>query len=196
VLKGNSVKRFRIAALALVGAALIAGCGGSSTTEPTATGASIAAPTDGTLFTDPAGAYSITTGPDWTAGTGQTAIAATFWMLKGGDAEFSDNVNILTQAVPDGMDLDEYTKVSLENAPKLIQNLNVITNERITLASGQPASRLRFSGTTSGKTLEFLQVYAVAGKRAVVVTLTAPASRIDGDIAAAEPYMRTLKANS
>lgn len=188
--------RFRIAVLALVGAALIVGCGGSSTSEPTATGASLAVPTDGTLYTDPTGAYSITAGPDWTARIDRSGLGAQFWMLTGSDAKFSDNVNVLTQAIPDGMDLNEYTNVSLENVRKLIQDVKVITNERITLTSGQPASRLRMSGTLSGKTMEVLQVYAVAGKRAAVVTLTAPASRIDADIAAAEPYMRTLKANS
>lgn len=188
------MNRFRLAALVLIGGLLIAGCGGSGTKTPTATGPSLAAPTDGTVFTDPSGAYSITESPDWTAGSVQTPK---MWSLKQGDETFRDNVNIFVENLPDGIDLAEYTKVSLKNAPKLIQDLKVASNERVTLVSGQPATRLRFSGTVSGNNMEFLQIYAVVpGKRAVVVTLTAPASRIDGDIVASEPYMRTVEAKS
>lgn len=187
------MQRFRILAPALIGAMLIAGCGGgTTTTKTTATGSSISTPTDGTVFTDPAGAYSLTVGPDWQDANAQ---AARVWFLPQGSTEFKDNVNVLVETVPSGIDLKQYTDISLKSAPKIIPDIKVLSNEQITLASGKPGTRLRFTGTTSGRTMDFLQIYSVeTGKRAVVLTLTAPAERIDGDIAAAEQYMRTIEA--
>lgn len=179
--------------VSILGAVLvIGGCGGSSTETTASTPTTTAvAPADATPYTDPDGAFAISVNPDWEER--EIPQAAVAWILPQGTSEFADNINVLVEPLPDGIDLDSYMDASLANAPKIISDFTVISNEKVTLTSGDAGVRLRFAGTTSGRSMEFLQVIAVApGERAAVVTLTAPKERIDTDITAVEPYMRTL----
>lgn len=187
---------FRAALTALVvSALLVTGCGGGDEATTTSAASTTTTPAvSGTAFTDPAGKYTITIDPEWTAGT---TDAPKLWYLPQGTTEFGDNVNVVTENIPSGIDIDEYVEAALKNAPGAIGDFTLKSQERLTLPSGQPGARLRFSGSVAGRGMEFLQVVALAdGSHVVVVTLTAPTERIESDITAAEPFMRTVVATT
>jgi hypothetical protein len=172
----------------------VAGCGSGDSDPKVAsiTTASGPQPTvSGTTFRDPQGAYTITVPDTWTENSGALGSEIEGWFVAPRAAEFSANVNVITQAVP-GLDLEEYLDGSLDAAPKQMEDFRLVSRGFLTSTSGSRLGALEYTGRTSDRDLHFLVVFGVRNGHAVAATLTAlPAdfARLRG---LTEPYLRTL----
>lgn len=151
------------------------------------------APADAVPFVDPEGEYEVAISPDWTADADAGPTGIEFFVLGTGSTTFADNANVVTERTQ-GAPLDAYVDVSLTNLESAIENAQVGEPEFVTLASGQEGAIINYSGTLQGVDLEFLVVIAVEDDLAALATLSSEPDRFAEVRAAAEPYLRTLRA--
>jgi hypothetical protein len=166
--------------VALLAAVVVAGCGGSPRATPI-----------GTTYDDPEGAYAIQVDPAWTINVGGFASGVEIWILGPAEGDFTPNLNLLTQAAP-GMDLAEYAKASIQNAPKFIPDVSLISQSTVDGPSGQ-LGRIEYSGTVQSRSLHFLAYFGIRDGTAIVATLTTPVGSFETWRAAVEPYLATLR---
>ena len=166
-------------AASLVGFAATA-CGNGSLAPTGSTNAASGAPASGSgapagfeVFTSTSPAFTIAHPSGWNTKTDVSgAIVAFVTPRSGSSDQFSENVNVLTETVPQGTTLEQYTAASLANADSVIQNFQKLSSSTTTL-SGLPAQRMEYSGSVSGKSLQFLAEWAVSGTTAWVLTYSA-----------------------
>jgi hypothetical protein len=191
--RGRTVARRAALAISLVAGMLLAGCGSSSDERQPAAAESTTAATaplqDAVTFRDPGGAYELDVDRDWTEILEQPKA----WAIGSGSDGFGDNVNVIVERLAADQTLEEYLELSVRSAPRIIPGVDIGSYEFITLPSGERGGRWVYSGRPQDRDLEFLAVIGVAPGRAVTVTLTAEPERFATAVAAAEPYMRTLR---
>lgn len=88
------------------------------------------------------------------------------------DDKFSENVNVVSEAVGDkSITLDQYYKVSEENLKKFFSDFKLIKNEATTL-SGSPARMVIYSASQNQLKLRTTQTFTIKDGKAYIVTLT------------------------
>jgi eukaryotic-like serine/threonine-protein kinase len=124
---------------------------------------------------------------DWEKQVGAMGSAVVILSPREGDSDkFRENVNVLVQTLPDKMTLDQYSKLSLDQAPKLITGFDLLDQGPTQLA-GRPARRVHYRGEQGSFRLEWEQVWTVLGGQAFILTYTAERDRY-------EMYLRTAEA--
>jgi serine/threonine-protein kinase len=112
--------------------------------------------------------------------------------LEGTSDDFRENVNVLVQALPDKVSLDDYTKLSLDQAPKLITGFDLL-DQGSTILAGTPAHQVHYRGAQGTFRLEWKQVWTVRNGRAFVLTYTAERERYEADLPTAEAVFATFR---
>ncbi|HEV8489401.1 MAG TPA: hypothetical protein VGQ58_06395 [Candidatus Limnocylindrales bacterium] len=136
----------------------------------------------------------MTIGTNWVAHHGGFAEGIEVWAVATQEDDFMPNVNVLTQAIGD-MTLEDYSALSLRNAPLLIADFRLLESRTARGPDGSLLAVLDFTGTGVGRRLHFLAVWTVRDGRAIVATLTTPVGSFDRIRATIEPYLLTLAAS-
>lgn len=167
---------------AAVGAAvlLLAACGSADSSESV-----------GEAFTDPEGEYLVEVDPAWETAHGSVGEGVEVWLVGNFEDGFTANLNVATQPAQ-GLDLERYTAVSIENAPSVMEDFELLASERVDNDASELAI-IEWTGTQGGRSLHFLQTYLVHDDRAVVATFTAPTERFAAARAEVEPHLLTLR---
>jgi hypothetical protein len=175
-----------------------AGCGGTAWSARTgsdgapATGAAVNA-ASGPLFQDPQGTYTMTVDPAWTERSGEIVAEIEQWLVGPVEDGFVPNVNVLTQAAP-GVDMEEYLRLSSENAPRLVTDFNLVRSKVVTGPTGNLLGEMEYSAQSGTHALHFLAVVSLAHGQAIVATLTTTEATFTTIEARVEPFLVTLRA--
>ncbi len=86
------------------------------------------------------------------------------------------------------MTTESYLQLSIDNAPAFFDDFELIDEDIIAGANGQPLAAIEYTGGG----LQYLGVFAVGDDQAVVATLTAPPTRFDAIRDEVMPYLLTL----
>jgi len=112
--------------------------------------------------------------------------------LEGSSDNFRESVNVLVQTLPDKMTLDEYTKLSLDQASKLITGFDLLDQGSTTVA-GSPARQMHYRGQQGVFRLEIKQVWMVQDGKAFVLTYTAEREQYTADLPTAEAMFASFR---
>lgn len=165
----------------------------TSTTTTAATTTTLeATPLPGTWFADPQGSYEMVQAGEWEANHGFIAAEIEFWIVGEIENGFAPNLNLLTQVVG-AITLDEYVQLSIDSAPFLLDDFELIDAGVVEGAFGHELGYMDYAGSAGGPVLRFLGYFFLDGDRAVIATLTAPPETFDELRAAVEPYMLTIR---
>jgi hypothetical protein len=150
-------------------------------------------PSDGDVFTDPEGSYTITIGPGWIDLPSTFVAEVETWGVADAGDGFTPNVNVLTQEVPD-MDQDDYMELSLDSLATI--DGEMIDQAFVTGPHGNSLGLIEYVAQPQGvrSELHFVGVFDVRDGTAVVGTFTAPQDRFEELWPAVEPYLLTLQA--
>lgn len=100
---------------------------------------------------------------------------------------------MLIQSLPDpDMSLQEYSELSTEQAPQLIQDFEVLDTVT-TSVGGHEAGRVHYSGSISGNALEWQALWLVEGGKAYVITFTADPGSFSDYLAQAVPALNSFR---
>lgn len=163
---------------------------GERTTAETSTASG--AVTEGDVETTSAGVYtndddgySIAFPPDWTLQ--EDAFGLSVAALSGDVSNgYTNNVSVVLEDLRgQEVTLDEYLEITLENAPQLVTDFTVESQEPATLA-GQDAVRLTYTGRQGEATLRFISTVMLDGGTAYTVTYTSEVGSTEATRAAAE----------
>ena len=147
---------------------------------------------EGDLFADPEGAYQMTIPRDWQASHGSLAQGIEVWFTAPLADGFRPNVNVLTQAIGE-LSLDEYTQLSLDNAPSFIGKFELVDSRTEFGAHGTELAVSEYRGTTGvNRLLSFVAVWTVHDGQAIVATLTSTPETYEAQREAWLPYLLTL----
>jgi serine/threonine-protein kinase len=175
---------------------IAAGCGGKSTPRGAGPGASqpSSASTAGfETYTDAKYDFTIGYPKEWDKQEGAAGSAVAFLSpQESASDDFRENVNVLVQMLPDKVTLDQYTKLSLDQAPKLITGFDLLDEGSTTLA-GSPAHHVHYRGEQGAFRLEWKQVWTVQNGRAFVLTYTAERERYGADLTIAGAMFATFR---
>jgi eukaryotic-like serine/threonine-protein kinase len=128
-------------------------------------------------YTNTAQGFSIRYPQGWEKREGALGTAVLLLSPREGTSdEFQENVNVLVQKVPDKMSLEEYSKLSIEQAPKLITGFRLLDQGSTTLGES-PAHRIHYRGEQGAFHLEWEQVWSVLEGQAFIITYTAERDR-------------------
>ncbi|WP_149203567.1 DUF1795 domain-containing protein [Actinotalea subterranea] len=188
-----------VAALAILGGCGVIPTGGDAADKPQKSGRSdTAAQTDtpppdepaldGTVFADPEGRYTLTVPADWDPMHGAIGEGIEFWSVGEITDDFAPNINVLTEDVA-GATLDEYVQFSLENAPTLLEDFELIESTVVTGPDGHELAVIEYSGGGA----HFLGIMAMGSAGSVVITLTTTSDRFEETLDAVYPYMLTVQ---
>lgn len=156
-------------------------------------GGSATAGLEGETFLDPEGDYRMTVSSNWEANHGTVAAGIELWFTGPPDGPFRPNINVLTQAVG-AMDLETYTRMSLDNAPAFVSEFELVGTKTQTGATGTELAVSEYRGKVGASSLfHFLAVWTVSDGQAIVVTLTAPPETYASQRKAWLPYLLTIE---
>jgi hypothetical protein len=112
------------------------------------------------------------------------------------EGEFRSNVSIAVQVLASPQtSLQAYTEAFLAQAPNLLTDFRLLASEPVILA-GRPAQRVVYAATQNGLALQWLQVWALEGDRAYIVTYTAEESRFDQFLTEIHYIISTIEVQS
>jgi hypothetical protein len=173
------------------------GCGGdgSSTGPPSPTpSVPSGVPTAGfETYTDAEYGFTIAYPTDWEKQEG--ALGSSVLILSPTEEpsdDFRENVNVLVQTVPDKMSLGEYTRLSLDEAPKLITGFDLL-DDGPAMLSDAPAHQVHYRGEQGAFRLEWKQMYALSNGRAFVLTYTAERDQYESGLPTAEAMFASFR---
>lgn len=188
----------RLVMVATASVLLLGGCtvsvAGHPTADPGALPATVAPAAPAGSYGDPAGRFTLVPPPSWVVDTsGASGTAALFLNPRPNTSaagEFTANVNVLivptTAVLPD-------TVANARQEVASVRGYTSMQDEPFQLADGTPAHLLggRFTDP-SGYALRNVQLVAVRGDRAVVVTGTALADSWDEYAGAFDASLHTI----
>lgn len=171
-----------VTALALLAAVLpAAGATAVRATSPT-----------GRAFADPEGEYRLTISPTWKADHGSYVKGVEVWYLgPTGTGTFVPNINILTQTIPATMTLEQYLKLSIDGAPRLLTEFRNIGSQ-IVRGKNARLAVWEFASKSKGLSFRHLGIFTVKDGTAVVATLTSTAAKYPALRRAVKPFLLTL----
>jgi hypothetical protein len=153
-------------------------------------------------FEDPQHAYTVEIDPRWQQTVNGTTPDVESWFTGSGNAEFRDNVNIVTQQIG-RMELDQYMQLVTDQAAKTVPDYKLrefrivsvddATGSETTAEVPPQLGVFAYTGKNEGKDFGFLFIASVENGRAVLETLTTAQDRFDKVRAEVEPYLMTLR---
>ncbi|UKN01732.1 hypothetical protein K6119_18570 [Paracrocinitomix mangrovi] len=91
--------------------------------------------------------------------------------------EFYENINVLSQDLPENMGLKEYSSISKSQIEEFMPGSEVIEFEDVD--AELPYQHIVYTGPMEGRDLEYMQRYIVKNNRAYVLTFTATQENFD-----------------
>jgi hypothetical protein len=174
-------------ALTISGVACASGGGATGTASSTSSPSDNVSSEEFASYSDSKYGFTLQYPKDWEKQVGAMGSAVVILSPREGDSDkFRENVNVLVQTLPDKMTLDQYTKLSLDQAPNLITGFDLL-DQGATQLAGRPARRVHYRGEQGAFRLEWEQVWTVLGGQAFVLTYTAERDRYG-------TYLRTAEA--
>ncbi|MGH2573575.1 MAG: hypothetical protein ACRDGU_08890 [Actinomycetota bacterium] len=129
------------------------GCSGANGTKDASTSATSASEEGFISYTDATYRFKIAFPNTWDKQEGEGLALGSFRVavmflapLEEPSDDFRENVNVGVQMLPDeSMTLDDYTELSVDQAPLLITGFELLEQSSATL-SGQPAHQMHYRG--------------------------------------------------
>ncbi len=120
---------------------------------------------------------------EWTKSEGISGLTVAFLSpIESSSDNFRENLNVIVGNFTQSMTLDEYIDFSINQLKKEITDFSIIDSSATTLA-GNPAHKIIFTGTISGKSgnqgqfLKWMQVYTIKNNRSYVITYCAEVNK-------------------
>lgn len=170
----------RFGACALLAGLLASSCGFGASPSARSSLPSPASQAAYLTYGDSTYGFRIKYPPAWSEEVGTAGSVVAFLSpQQGGSDDFRDNLNVLVQDLPDpSTPLSEYTRLSLRQAPQIIDGFKLLTSGPSTLAS-RSAWRVTYLGQSGNHDLEFEAFWLVEKGRAYVLTFTAARAAFD-----------------
>ncbi len=147
---------------------------GSVTPGGTTAAGSSAAGTGLTLFTDPSGRFSFSRPAAWTVGQSTSSGS----IVQFNSANPIGVVDISTESVPASTTPSTYLDAALAEIKKSIPDAQQVGTLNLQLDS-EPAVQIDYTGTVSGNTIYFSQIFALHKGTAYILTLGTQPADID-----------------
>lgn len=160
--------------------------------ETTTTAAVVAGPADGVAFTNPAGEYSMLISPDWTDASAEFPPGVSGWFTGPVTAEFAENINILTDAIPNATPLTAILDASATQIEAQFESFNLINSEVQSRPGQTDVGVLEYTAEQEGVEIRFLQVFGVWNDTLVVFTASTSAATGEEAVERLRPYALTL----
>lgn len=165
----------------------------TTTVEETTTTVAVAAgPADGVMFTNPDGDYSMLISPDWTDASAEFPAGVSGWFTGPVTAEFAENVNILTDSIPNATPLNAILDASETQIRAQFDSFNLINSEVLTRPGQTDLGVLEYTAQQEGVDIRFLQVFGVWNDTLVVFTGSTSAATGEEAVERLRPYALTL----
>ncbi|MDR3748098.1 MAG: hypothetical protein P4M04_08110 [Acidobacteriota bacterium] len=106
--------------------------------------------------------------------------------------QFRENLNVIVEPLPQPMTLEQVVAANRQN---LLEGLQVtfVENAMPDKIGGLPAYRTVYTGAMMGRSLKWLQYYAVKGDRAYYVTYTAEPNKFDKFLGTIQQMVASLE---
>ena len=115
-----------------------------------------------------------------------------FSELEDENDTFSDNVNLIIKDFgSNGIDLDQYTEISVKQVKRMMTNCTIYENKRIKNSEGE-YQKLIYAADQRTLRLKFEQCYWIQNDRAYVLTLTCEESKFSRYKEIGEKIMNTF----
>lgn len=166
----------------------------TTTVEETTTTAApvIAGPADGVPFTGPDADYSILISPDWIDASDEFPPGIAGWFTGQDSDDFAENVNILTDTIPDSTPLDAILDASVTQIEGQFAGFSLINSEVVTRPGQTDLGVLEYTAEQEGVEIRFLQIFGVWNDTLVVFTGSTDASFGTAGVDRMRPYALTL----
>ncbi len=113
--------------------------------------------------------------------------------LEGKSDGFSENVSVIVEDLSKKpMSLNEYEKLSLTSAPKLIKDFKLMANNSVKIY-GETAYSLIYSGMDQSRSLKYKSYTFITGSKAYTLTYSAEEKNYDKYLNQAELVMKSIK---
>ena len=107
---------------------------------------------------------------DWTIQEGlMGSLAAIISPLEDTNDKYRENFNIITENIPENIDLDKYKDASLELLNNLITNYKLLKSEKTNIMQ-KSAYKIMYTGVQGKFNLEFVQIFSILEKKSIVFT--------------------------
>lgn len=156
---------------------------------PTLPAPGIPIPPGAVLATDPAG-WTMAVDPAWNE-TDSGGVRS--WFIEPG-ATTGDNVNVTTEALPGGVNLDAYVAAAIENIQTAAPDFEIVFQRRDIGVDGVEVELIGWTGTIPGlPKLSFLQAVTVSPSAAYIATFTSQPESMPTMAPFLEPFLVTLR---
>jgi hypothetical protein len=152
----------------------------------------VESPTPGENYTDASGLFRVRTNPNWERRPAEGASEAK-WYVRSGSDRFRDSVTARAERIG-STNLDAYVSRSIARVEKATTDYELVSQKKVTLASGGPGAVVVYDGTLDGTELRFLLVVTTSADSGATVALVSQPDRFDDVRAAVEPFLLTLQA--
>ncbi len=124
------------------------------------------------LYTNKENGFSLQYPESWQVREGAFGtIVSILSPLDGTKDQFSENVNVVSEAVSANTNLNDYYKASEANLKKYFTDFKVLKNDGATLG-GYPARTVTYQAAQASLKLRTTQVFTIRDNRVFIITLT------------------------
>jgi hypothetical protein len=152
----------------------------------------VESPSPGETYTDANGMFRVRANTNWErrpAGNGSEAK----WYVRSGSDRFRDSVTTRAERVG-STTLDAYISRAVAQVEANTVDYELVSQKKVTLASGGPGAVVVFDGMLDGTELRFLLVLTTSAETGATAVLVSQPDRFDEVRTAVEPYLLTLQA--
>ena len=152
----------------------------------------VESPNPGETYTDPNGLFRVRVHPNWERRPGGDGSEAK-WYVRSGSDRFRDA--LVTRAEQVGpTTLDAYVARAVARAKQTTSDYQLVSQRKVTLASGGPGTVVVYDGTLDGTALRYLMVVTTSADSGATATLVTQPDRFDAVRPTVEPFILTLQA--
>ena len=108
------------------------------------------------------------------------------------EGKFRENVNLMIQPLPPGIDLNKYVEVSEQQIRTMLANARIVGSKRIKTATDE-YHEIIYTGDQGIYKLKWKQYYRVVGTKAYALTFTAAQETYDQYILTADKVLNSFK---
>jgi hypothetical protein len=151
----------------------------------------VESPTPGETYTDPNGVFRVRVHPNWErrpSGSGSEAK----WYVRSGSDRFRDSVTVRAERIGPTT-LDAYLSRAVSLAESSTVDYELVSERKVSLASGGPGAIVVYTGSLDGTELQFLMVVTTSAESGAVATVVSQPDRFDEVRSAVEPFLLTLQ---
>lgn len=152
----------------------------------------VESPQPGENYTDPSGLFRVRTNPGWERRSSSDGSEAK-WYVRSGSDRFRDGVTTRAERIGT-QSLDAYVSRSIARVEAATTDYKLVSQKKVTMASGGPGAVVVYDGTLDGMELRFLLVVTTSADSGATAALVSQPERFDEVRAAVEPYLLTLQA--